>query len=78
MSDYYSILGIGKTANGSEIKKAYRKLAIKWHPDKNPTNKEQATEKFKQIAEAYDVLSKPEKREIYDKYGKEGLQPGAD
>ena len=73
MSDYYTILGVEKSANTSEIKKAYRKLAIKWHPDKNPNNKEQATEKFKQIAEAYDVLSKPDKRELYDKYGKEGL-----
>ena len=60
--DYYEILGISRTATDADIKKAYRKLAIKWHPDKNPNNKEAATEKFKVIAEAYDVLSKPETR----------------
>ena len=59
----------------TEIKKAYRKLALKWHPDKNPDNKEAAEEKFKQIAEAYDVLSHKEKRDIYDKYGHKGLDP---
>ena len=66
MSDYYKILGIPKTATQTEIKQAYRKLAIKYHPDKNPTNKEAATEKFKSISEAYDVLSKPDKRQLYD------------
>jgi DnaJ-class molecular chaperone len=70
--DYYHILGVTKTADQSEIKKAYRGLALKWHPDKNKST--DASEKFKQINEAYDILSSPEKKEIYDKYGKEGLQ----
>lgn len=72
MSDYYTILGLQKTATDNEIKKAYRKLAMKYHPDKNPDNKE-AEEKFKEVSEAYSVLSDAEKRKIYDKYGKEGL-----
>ena len=59
--DYYQILGITKKATADEIKKAYRKLAVKWHPDKNPNNKVAAEEKFKKISEAYAVLSDPEK-----------------
>ena len=55
--DYYAILGIKKNATEAEIKKAYRKLALKWHPDKNPNNREEAEEKFKKINEAYSVLS---------------------
>jgi len=66
--DYYSILGIAKTATDEEIKKAFRKLAVKYHPDKNAGNKE-AEEKFKEINEAYEVLSDPEKRPKYDRYG---------
>jgi len=66
--DYYKILGINKTATEDEIKKAYRKLAVKYHPDKNPGNK-QAEEKFKEINEANDVLSDPEKRKKYDQFG---------
>ena len=58
--DYYEVLGVGKTAGPDDIKKAYRKLAIKYHPDRNPDNKD-AEEKFKEAAEAYDVLSDPEK-----------------
>lgn len=76
MSDYYEILDVPKTATDQDIKKAYRKLALKWHPDKNPNNKEEAEENFKQISEAYDVLSDPEKRNVYDRYGKEGLTGG--
>ena len=66
--DYYEVLGVSKTASADELKKAYRKLAIKYHPDKNPGDKE-AEEKFKEAAEAYDVLSNPEKRQKYDQFG---------
>jgi len=72
MGDYYDVLGVSKTATPTEIKKAYRKLAMKYHPDKNPGNKE-AEEKFKQIAQAYEVLSDEEKRKKYDTFGKDGL-----
>ncbi|MED6174785.1 hypothetical protein PIB30_072276 [Stylosanthes scabra] len=80
--DYYKILGVDKTANDDDLKKAYRKLAMKWHPDKNPNNKNGAEAKFKQISEAYDVLSDSQKRAVYDQYGEEGLKgqvppPGA-
>ncbi len=67
--DYYQILGVNKKASADEIKKAYRKLAVKWHPDKNPNNKAAAEEKFKKISEAYAVLSDPKKREEYDNFG---------
>ncbi|KAJ0404604.1 hypothetical protein P43SY_005562 [Pythium insidiosum] len=77
-SDYYENLGVPRTATEDEIKKAYRKLAIKYHPDKNPSNKEQAEENFKIVGEAYNVLSNKETREIYDVYGKEGLEDGAE
>jgi molecular chaperone DnaJ len=70
---YYEILSVSKSADGSEIKKAYRSMAKKWHPDKNPGDKE-AEENFKHVNEAYQALSDPEKRAIYDQYGKEGLQ----
>ncbi len=66
--DYYEVLGVAKNATADEIKKAYRKLAIKYHPDKNPGDKE-AEEKFKEAAEAYDVLSDSEKRQKYDQFG---------
>ncbi|XP_026536716.1 dnaJ homolog subfamily B member 6 isoform X1 [Notechis scutatus] len=75
MVDYYEVLGVHKHASQDDIKKAYRKLALKWHPDKNPDNKEEAERQFKQVAEAYEVLSDTKKRDIYDKYGKEGLNP---
>lgn len=68
--DYYKTLGISKGATDEDIKKAYRKQALKWHPDKNKSAN--ADEKFKEIAEAYEVLSDPKKREIYDQYGEEG------
>ena len=66
--DYYEVLGVSKNASADEIKKAYRKMAIKYHPDKNPGDKE-AEEKFKEAAEAYDVLSDSEKRQKYDQFG---------
>ena len=70
--DYYEVLGVEKNANADEIKKAYRKAAIKYHPDKNPGDKE-AEEKFKEAAEAYDVLSNPDKRSRYDQFGHAGM-----
>ncbi|XP_057648594.1 dnaJ homolog subfamily B member 7 isoform X1 [Chionomys nivalis] len=73
MVDYYEVLGVQRYASLEDIKRAYRKVALKWHPDKNPENKEEAERKFKEVAEAYEVLSNGEKRNIYDKYGKEGL-----
>ncbi|CAI7873218.1 unnamed protein product [Closterium sp. NIES-54] len=72
--DYYDLLEVQKSASDDDLKKAYRKLAMKWHPDKNPDNKKAAEAKFKQISEAYEVLSDPEKRQIYDQYGEEGLK----
>jgi len=71
--DYYEILGISREATQEEIKRAYRRLALKYHPDRNQGDKE-AEEKFKEIVEAYSVLSDPEKRKIYDLYGHEGLK----
>ena len=64
--DYYEVLGVKKDATKDEIRKAYKKLAIKWHPDKNPDNKEEAEKRFKEISEAYSVLSDPEKKKEYD------------
>ena len=72
--DYYEVLGVSKNASPGEIKKAYRRLAVKYHPDRNLDNSKQAEEKFKQIAEAYKVLSDPEKRKIYDQFGHAGLE----
>lgn len=70
--DYYDVLGVSKSASKDEIKKAYRKMAIKYHPDKNPDNKE-SEEKFKEAAEAYEVLSNDEKRQRYDQFGHQGV-----
>ncbi len=70
--DYYQVLGVAKDATEEQIKKAYRKMALKYHPDKNKSPG--AEEKFKEVAEAYEVLSDPKKKEIYDKYGEDGLK----
>ena len=71
--DYYELLGLEKGCSDGDIKKAYRKLAMQWHPDKNPDNHQEANDRFKEITEAYEVLSDSNKREIYDKYGHDGL-----
>jgi len=71
--DYYEVLGVGKNASADDIKRAYRRLAMKYHPDKNPDDKD-AEAKFKECAEAYEVLSDPEKRRRYDQFGHEGLR----
>jgi DnaJ-class molecular chaperone len=76
--DLYAILGVDKQSSEAEIKKAYKKLAIKWHPDKNQNNIEEATEKFKEISEACEILCDSKKREIYDKYGYDALQNNQD
>ena len=73
--DYYEVLGVSKSASAEEIKSAYRKLAMKWHPDRNPDNPE-AKEKFQEASEAYEVLSNPEKRQRYDQYGHQGVNFG--
>ncbi len=72
-SDYYEVLGVSRTASADELKKAYRKLAMQHHPDRNPDNKE-AAEKFKEICEAYEVLSDTDKRHRYDQYGHDGMK----
>src|SRR6266704_1208633 len=72
----YDVLGVAKTASADEIKKAYRKLARQYHPDKNPGDKE-AEERFKEVQTAYDVLSDPEKRKQYDRFGAANGRPGA-
>jgi len=74
--DFYKILGIDKNADENAIRKAYKKGAMKWHPDRNPENKEEAAKMFKDIADAYETLSDKEKKEIYDKFGEEGLKKG--
>ena len=74
--DFYDILGLSRGANESEIKKAYRKLAMKWHPDKNQDNKDFAEKKFKAVSEAYEVLSDPKKKDLYDQFGEDGLKEG--
>ncbi|CAL1413780.1 unnamed protein product [Linum trigynum] len=72
--DYYKLLKVAKNATEDDLKKSYRRLAMRWHPDKNLVNKKEAEAKFKQVSEAYDVLSDPQKRQIYDLYGEEGLK----
>src|ERR1700761_8463287 len=71
--DFYEVLGVTKTASIEEIKASYRKSALKWHPDRNPENKEEAEVRFRECTEAYSILSDPQKRQIYDTYGHAGL-----
>lgn len=74
--DYYNILKVSRSATDIDVKKSYKKLAMIWHPDKNPNNRAQAESKFKLISEAYDVLTDPHKRRIYDNYGEVALKSG--
>lgn len=74
--DYYDVLGVSKTATEAALKTAYRKLALKWHPDRNPTNKVDAETKFKEINEAYQVLSDPKKKQMYDQFGHAAFEQG--
>jgi len=71
--DYYEVLGVSRDADDSVMKKAYRKMAMKYHPDRNPDNAE-AEEKFKEVKEAYEVLTDAQKRQVYDQYGHAGLE----
>ena len=74
--DYYTVLGVARGSSAEEIKKAYRKLAIQFHPDKNPGDAA-AEDKFKEAAEAYEVLSNPEKKQKYDQFGHQAFGPGS-
>src|ERR1700692_4400586 len=72
-SDYYEVLGVIRTASSDEVKSAYRKAALKWHPDRNPEQKDTAEAKFREATEAYSVLSDAQKRAAYDRYGHAGV-----
>ncbi|PQQ00349.1 dnaJ homolog subfamily B member 1 [Prunus yedoensis var. nudiflora] len=74
--DFYNVLRVNRDATQEDLKKAYKRLAMRWHPDKNPVDNEGAEAKFKQVCQAYDVLSDPQRRQIYDIYGEEGLNYG--
>src|SRR5512144_1461947 len=74
--DYYTVLGVGRDASDDDIKNAYRRLAMKYHPDRAPEDKS-AEDKFKEAKEAYEVLTDPRKREAYDQFGHAGVEPGA-
>ena len=74
MGDYYNVLELNKDCSDNDIRNAYKKMAVKWHPDKNSKNKEFATKKFKEISEAYKILGDLKKRKLYDKFGKDGIE----
>src|SRR5579872_338470 len=74
--DYYEVLSVTREATTEQIKSAYRKAALKWHPDRNPENKQEAEENFRQCTEAYTILSDVEKRSLYDRYGHAGVSSG--
>ena len=74
---YYELLSIDKGATQVEIQKAYKKQSLKWHPDRNKTNKDKATERFQEISAAYQILSDPERRETYDMYGEQAAESGS-
>src|SRR3989344_3028188 len=73
--DYYDLLGVPKSASEADLKRAYRKKALEWHPDRNKDPK--APERFKEITKAYEILSDPKKKEVYDQYGDSAFQPGS-
>src|SRR5207247_7935025 len=75
--DYYEILGVSRSAIEDDVKKAYRKLALKYHPDRNPEDRHEAEERFKEISEAYQVLSDAERRSLYDRFGHAAFAQGA-
>ena len=75
-ASYYDVLNIARNSTDAEIKKAYRSLALKWHPDKNKDNTDEAHSHFEAVAEAYDVLSHQGKKAVYDQFGYEGLRDG--
>jgi molecular chaperone DnaJ len=75
--DYYEVLGVSRSASEDDVKKAYRKLALRYHPDRNPEDRHEAEERFKEISEAYQVLSDPERRSLYDRFGHAAFQQGA-
>src|SRR6201981_2823732 len=75
--DYYDVLGVSRGATEDELKKAYRKLALKYHPDRNPDDRRAAEERFKEISEAYQVLSDGERRSLYDRFGHAAFEQGA-
>ena len=72
--DYYEVLGIQKGASADEVKQSFRRLALKHHPDRNPDNKKESEERFKEISEAYEILSDPQKRSTYDQFGHRGME----
>ena len=75
--DYYEVLGVEKSADDAQVKKAYKRLAMKYHPDRNKDDKEGAEKKFKEVRKAYDIISNPQKRQAYDQFGHAGVEQGA-